>query len=323
MKVYRRCDQVRVLGLAVATVLTACGSSAAPVADGGAGGRRADARAPAGPVDARAPGGPDLYVSAMSGDDRNPGTQASPFRSITRAFAGAQPGTTIHVEPGTYDQANGEFFPMKTPRGITLTSTDGPKVTIIRSSVKSSNGYAVTLEPTGQTTVSGFTVQNDPTGAVMQIDIALEESGCKIVDNVIDVVPGTAPTAAIGIEINGVQEIVSGNTIRGMTTGIKDSGGLIRLDHNRLVANAVGIDIGPSGVDLGGGSQGSDGGNVLSCNTQADLVAHSAAGTVYAHDDAWDHVPPTTGASGGGVDIAAVGAAVDSAGATLAAGACP
>jgi hypothetical protein len=43
----------------------------------------------------------DLYVSP-NGSDYNPGTQAAPFATIVAASRVAQPGTTIHVAPGTY-----------------------------------------------------------------------------------------------------------------------------------------------------------------------------------------------------------------------------
>ena len=42
-----------------------------------------------------------LYV-APTGVDTNPGTEASPFRSIERAGQAAFPDTTVHVAPGTY-----------------------------------------------------------------------------------------------------------------------------------------------------------------------------------------------------------------------------
>jgi Big-like domain-containing protein/parallel beta helix pectate lyase-like protein/Calx-beta domain-containing protein/uncharacterized protein DUF1565 len=45
--------------------------------------------------------GADYYVSTQ-GSDSNPGTSAQPFRTITRAYGLAGPGTTIIVLPGVY-----------------------------------------------------------------------------------------------------------------------------------------------------------------------------------------------------------------------------
>ena len=45
--------------------------------------------------------GADYYVSTQ-GSDSNPGTSAQPFRTITRAYSLAGPGTSIIVMPGVY-----------------------------------------------------------------------------------------------------------------------------------------------------------------------------------------------------------------------------
>ncbi|MGH6948715.1 MAG: choice-of-anchor Q domain-containing protein, partial [Kiloniellales bacterium] len=45
----------------------------------------------------------DFYVSP-SGQDGNPGTLASPFKTIDEASQVATPGTTIHVAPGVYTE---------------------------------------------------------------------------------------------------------------------------------------------------------------------------------------------------------------------------
>jgi hypothetical protein len=45
----------------------------------------------------------NLYV-ATTGSDSNPGTQAAPFRTITKAASAAKPSTTVHVAAGTYKE---------------------------------------------------------------------------------------------------------------------------------------------------------------------------------------------------------------------------
>ena len=47
------------------------------------------------------PVGYNVYV-ATTGSDRNPGSEAEPFRTIQRAANLATAGTTVHVAPGTY-----------------------------------------------------------------------------------------------------------------------------------------------------------------------------------------------------------------------------
>ncbi|NDB76719.1 MAG: DUF1565 domain-containing protein, partial [Verrucomicrobia bacterium] len=42
------------------------------------------------------------YV-ATTGNDTNPGTLAAPWRTIQRAASTVGPGTTVLVQPGTYN----------------------------------------------------------------------------------------------------------------------------------------------------------------------------------------------------------------------------
>jgi hypothetical protein len=56
--------------------------------------------------------GQEYWVDAAAGSDVNPGTELSPFSTITYAVATAGSGTTIHVLPGSYDDAHGESFPI-------------------------------------------------------------------------------------------------------------------------------------------------------------------------------------------------------------------
>src|SRR5262245_15216807 len=45
------------------------------------------------------------YWVATTGNDSNPGTQASPFLTLWQAASVATPGTTVHVAPGTYSSS--------------------------------------------------------------------------------------------------------------------------------------------------------------------------------------------------------------------------
>jgi len=70
------------------------------------------------------------WVDAENGDDSYAGTEAEPFETISHALSVATPVDTIMVEPGTYDVANGESFPLYVG-GETLMSTSGAEVTIL------------------------------------------------------------------------------------------------------------------------------------------------------------------------------------------------
>lgn len=61
-----------------------------------------------------------IYVSPATGNDNNPGTQQSPFRTLTKAASAAQPNTAIILAPGTYSSATGEQFPILLQPNVTL-----------------------------------------------------------------------------------------------------------------------------------------------------------------------------------------------------------
>jgi hypothetical protein len=42
------------------------------------------------------------YYVATTGDDANPGTRSSPFRSLSKAVSVLKPGETLLVRAGTY-----------------------------------------------------------------------------------------------------------------------------------------------------------------------------------------------------------------------------
>ncbi len=51
----------------------------------------------------------DMYYVSPSGNDINPGTEASPFRNIQRAADIVNPGDTVIVKDGTYSAPTGTY----------------------------------------------------------------------------------------------------------------------------------------------------------------------------------------------------------------------
>ena len=89
----------KVLALSICLVLpVACTSMPAP---------RVSASRTCGPcVQECAHGGPQFHV-ATTGDDRNPGTERAPWRTIQKAMNAATTGATVHIAAGTYRGAFG------------------------------------------------------------------------------------------------------------------------------------------------------------------------------------------------------------------------
>lgn len=123
-----------------------------------------------------------VYVDPASGLDTNPGTQAAPFKTIAKALQAPASNGVIMLEPGTYDVASGESWPLSLPNGIELRG-DGTGAVLVGS--PTTNGLAVdavvsltdiTLKgfqiavvvSAGSLTVTGVTFDNDGEGMVLE-----------------------------------------------------------------------------------------------------------------------------------------------------------
>jgi parallel beta-helix repeat protein len=107
-----------------------------------------------------------LYVDATKGNSAGPGNAQAPFKTITAALQAAVPGTVIQVQPGKYDEANGEVFPLVVRTGVTLqgdVNTRG-KDTLIQGGGKFLSptvaGQVVGLVAQKGTTIQGLTISN-------------------------------------------------------------------------------------------------------------------------------------------------------------------
>jgi len=107
-----------------------------------------------------------LYVDAAKGNSAGPGNAQAPFKTITAALQAAVPGTVVQVQPGKYDEANGEVFPLVIPSGVTLQGNvdNRGKDTLIQGGGKFLSptvaGQIVGIVPQKGTTVQGLTISN-------------------------------------------------------------------------------------------------------------------------------------------------------------------
>jgi PKD repeat protein len=97
----------------------------------------------------------DLFVAA-GGTDANPGTEAEPFRSITRALTGASAGSRIHVGAGFY--TNGiETFPLMLDKpGLQILGA-GASNTIVSARGVTNSRVLTARGVTGDGRLAGFT----------------------------------------------------------------------------------------------------------------------------------------------------------------------
>jgi Arc/MetJ family transcription regulator len=103
-----------------------------------------------------------LYYVNPAGIDTNPGTAASPFKTIKKAIAVALAGDTINVAAGTYNSAGGETFPITMPSGVQLMGS-GATTTIINATgsgqrVINCSGNSASTRISGFTITGGLTI---------------------------------------------------------------------------------------------------------------------------------------------------------------------
>ncbi|EKT88548.1 LIC10774 family surface protein [Leptospira santarosai] len=219
------------------------------------------------------------YVDALSGKNSNPGTSLAPYKTIT--YAVSQPGNTIYVAPGIYNEALGETFPIRIPAGMNLIGNESGKG--IESKVKGGNsGYSGTgiLRNEGPTlifgvgvvstgladsaaltlgnnsTVAGFTITSPgpyPGGVTLSaVHVPGAPSGVSYVISGITIrnntLTGTVGGAGIYINFSnqaGTGNIISGNTIVSNYFGIYNhySNTVIKVENNLISQNKSGISL--------------------------------------------------------------------------------
>jgi hypothetical protein len=250
-----------------------------------------------------------FYVNASAGLDTNPGTQSSQFKTITRAMTVAtKSGSTVHVAPGTYGSS--ETFPITVPAGVLLIGDEtnkggGSTPTRIvggglAPGLPSTVGVAL-LSGTGST-IAGFTITNNASFTDRR-GLVLRNSSVTLRNNTV-----TGATHKVGVYVDAsTNHVITGNRIvdnggSSMGSGLAFSNGGVgsKVENNVITGNGFGVEYDVAGGDLGGGSAGSAGGNVISCNTQNDLVSFApTAITITAASNFWDHSVPSRGANAG------------------------
>jgi Protein of unknown function (DUF1565) len=250
------------------------------------------------------------YVSVSAGLDTNPGTQTSQFKTITHALSVAtRSGTTVQVAPGTY--SSGETFPITVPAGVLLIGDEtnkgggGTPTSIVGGGQVPASpvGTSAALLPGAGSTIAGFAVTNNNGSFSVRRGLSLGNSTVTLRNNTV-----TGATHKVGVYIDAsTNHVITGNRIvdnggSSAGTGLAFSKGGVgsKVENNVITGNGFGVEYDVAGGDLGGGSAGSAGGNVISCNTQNGIVSFAPSTiTITAASNLWDHAPPTRGPSTG------------------------
>src|SRR6266853_981441 len=247
--------------------------------------------------------GVTLYVDVSTGVDTNPGTQASPFKTITHAMSVATSGTTVQVLPGVYDTLNNsEVFPITVPAGVLLIGDEanvggGTTPTSIVGNGPAPAGFPVNVTvvvlPGPGSTLAGFTITNDAASGNGRDGIILSNSSVTLRKNTI------SGASRVGVEFDvsnvATNHVITGNQIvnnPGSGLGFSKGGVGSKVENNVITGNTVGVEYDVAGGDLGGGTPGSTGGNVISCNSVDLGVFAPSPITISASNNFWDHAPP-------------------------------
>ncbi len=255
---------------------------------------------------------PILYVDISTGLDTNPGTQASPFKTITKAMTVATSGTTVQVAPGIYDTmglSTPEVFPITVPAGVLLIGDEANKgsgTSIVGGDQLPSpfpTGASAAVHPGAGSTIAGFTITNDNPALPGRYGLFLSNSTVTLRNNTVTGAShvigvyvaddgGSPPTPSTNHVITGNRIVDNGPSSAGEGLAFFSGGSGSKVEMNVITGNGFGVDYEVAGGDLGGGSASSQGGNVISCNAFADLFV-GAPITISAKSNFWDHVPQT------------------------------
>jgi hypothetical protein len=172
--------------------------------------------------------GSTYWVDAATGSDTAPGTEAEPFKTITKAVTAANMLDTIMVRPGTYGEASGESFPVLLG-GSSLKSTGGAASTIIQG-----NGVSeiiITQYCTDGDVISGFTFTGGKRALVVFLDWDTGPDSPSIEHNVFESNDagsnGGAALRLYGSGSGSFRPLIHSNVFRYNTT--TSMGGAIRV----------------------------------------------------------------------------------------------
>jgi hypothetical protein len=185
-----------------------------------------------------------VYYVATSGSDSNPGTQASPWRTIQHAATSVKAGDTVNIRAGVYNEAVTPSVSGSAAAGpITFQSYPGEIATIDGKGLKVVNGQSglFNISNRDYITVSGLEIRNFTSSSDSQVPVGIYVSGAdsniQLLSNHVHNITTTAPanpdncaSSALGIAIYGTQApasinnlTISGNEVDHNKTGCSET----------------------------------------------------------------------------------------------------
>lgn len=200
------------------------------------------------------------YFVAKTGNDHNPGTQASPWLHIQRACNGIKAGDTVLVETGTYY----EEITVRAPMTLAAAPAAKPIIDGTTLPVADANAALVLIQDLSNVTLKGFEIRNLKTTNSNLVPCGVFVHGrcnnVQISNNLVDHIEndGADPGSinAFGIAVYGDSPLgpisnllISGNEVRYTKTGSSETvtlnGNVVNFHvlNNRIHdVNNIGID---------------------------------------------------------------------------------
>lgn len=211
-----------------------------------------------------------FYVST-TGDDKNPGTESAPWRTIQHAAETARPGSTVNVRGGVYEELVSINVSGNASEGfITFRSFPGESAVLDATRfIPTSKTGVLTIHNQSYVRIEGFEIRNFRTAehrlAPLGIDISGSGSHLELLKNNVHHIEQTfqgrdAPGSGgngFGIAVYGTDAkapitdlVIDGNEVHHLKTGSSESlvvnGNVtnFRITHNVVHDNNnIGIDV--------------------------------------------------------------------------------
>ncbi len=210
---------------------------------------------------------PATYYVSTSGNNGNPGTIASPWRTIQHAANLATAGDTVYIRQGVYNEIVTLQASGTAAAPVIFSSYPGELVTVDGAGLAIPNGEwgLFTIQDLDYITIEGFEIRNftsNNTDEPIGIYVSGAGNNIRILNNHIHDIATTASgcaSAALGVAIYGSSGtasinnlLLSGNEVDHLTTGCSESVALDGNVENFTVSNNLIHDNDNIGIDVAG-----------------------------------------------------------------------
>ena len=206
-----------------------------------------------------------FFVDQLNGSDAYDGSAGKPFKTITKALNSEAACSNIYVSGGTYDETNGEVFPLDFPYQTTLlynSAEDNIPVLIKGSGLsEKANGNRAAVILNGNSRIGPVTIDSEDNIGIINFQ------GLNRVLN------STIENNKVGVgSLNSSQFVSLGSTYTNNSNAAIEASGEseIVLLNNKIISNNIGITL-SNDSNISFKHETLSGGNLLQKNKSCDF----------------------------------------------------